>query len=351
VSDQANSSESSSDPAAAASPDPAATGETSAGGAPAANPDSAATGETSAGGAPAVNPDPAATGETSAGGAPGVPLGPGPAAVTGTTPPLRPSNIVIGLCLAVIGVVIVAVITLFTPTPTRDQDIPYLLEPLEKQLDTHLRYKAPRLDERKDWRSDFATEQFIWRNEISRIMLGNPEAKPIENKRDYLLYLADSYFKDEPHFEEAKASYLTATVTKRIPHENAYDYSDDELWRRIAYCDIRLGLYDEAETWLKKALKINEDAAKLKPDTILTDRRNRILDNLAENYSRKGQPKLAEELVNQRLREMSQPDIDNCVEVSVLYDMALAKQNEGDLKQAEHLYKLSRRAVWITTAL
>jgi len=264
------------------------------------------------------------------------------AAATTAKPSLRPNNIVIGLALAVMGVGIVAVVTLFTPTPTRDQDIPYLLEPLEKHLDAHLRYKAPHSPEHKDWRSDYATEQFIWRNELSKIMLGAPDAKPIENKRDFLLYLGDSFFKDEPHFEEAKTSYLTATATKRIPHEKAYDYSDDELWRRIGYCDIRLGLYDEAEIWLKKAMDINEAAAKGKPrELVLANTYNRILENSAENYARKGQPQLAENIVKMRLKEMGQPEPDFCIEVPVVYDLALAKQAEGNLKQAEHFYEIA----------
>ncbi len=240
------------------------------------------------------------------------------------------------------GVGIVAVVTLFTPTP-HDQDLPYLLEPLEKHLDVHLRYKPPNTPERKDWRGEYATEQFIWRNELSKIMLGAADApKPIENKRDFLLYLGDSFFKDEPHFEEAKSSYLTATVTKRIPHAGAYDYSDDELWRRIAYCDIRLGLYPEAEIWLKKAMEINEAAAKGKPrELVLANTYNRILENMAENYARKGEPQLAENYVKMRLKSMGQPNPDFCIEVPVVYDLALTKESEGDLKQAAHFFEIA----------
>lgn|GEM_PF-738355 len=252
----------------------------------------------------------------------------------------KPSNIVIGLCLAVLGVVIVALITLFTPTPTKDQDIPYLLDPLEKQLDAHLRYKKPSSLESKDWRREFVIEQSIWTNEVSKIILGRADAKPIELKRDYLLYLGDSYFKDEPHFAEAKAAYLTANAAPRIPHENTYDLGDDELWRRIGYCDIRLRFYDEAITWLKKAEKLNAEAAKSNPDLSLKATRARILDNLAECYTRMGQPKKGEETVQLRLAEMRQKYIDQCVEVPVLYNMALVKEAQGDLKAAEHFYKL-----------
>jgi tetratricopeptide (TPR) repeat protein len=310
------------DPAATASPDPAA----------AASPDPAA----------AASPDPAAAASPD----PAPAASPGPAVAAAEAKPKpkpkpRPSNIVLGLCFAVIGVVIVAVIVLFTPTPTRDQDIPYLLEPLEKHLDAHLRYRPPVPQEQKDWRNDLIVEQNIWTTEVSKIMLGRPDAKPIEFKRDYLFYLGDSYFKDEPHFAEAKAAYLTANVTRRAAHEKAYDYSDDELFRRIGYCDIRLGFYDEAEEWLKKALKVNEDATKIKPDMALTGTHNRIVDNLAENYSRKGQPKQAEELMQQRLRAMDQKSFDDCVELSMIYNLALAKEREGDLKQSEHFYKLA----------
>lgn len=215
-----------------------------------------------------------------------------------------------------------------------------MLEPLEKQLDARIRYKRPSSVESKDWRNDLFTEQSVWTNEVSKMILGRPEAKPIEFKRDYLLYLGDSYFKDEPHYAEAKAAYLIANATPRLKHANAYDMGDDELWRRIGYCDTRLGFYDEAETWLKKAEKLNADAAKTSDDASLTGTRSRILDNLAENYARKGQPKKGEELVQLRLREMKQKDIDQCVEPSVLYAMALIKENEGDLKAAEHFYKL-----------
>jgi tetratricopeptide (TPR) repeat protein len=266
---------------------------------------------------------------------------------------------------------IVAVIYLFTPTPTKDQDLPYLLEPVERFLDAKTRYKAPHSQDKKDWKSDLSTEQFIWRNELSKIMLGAPDAKPIEQKRDFLLYLGDSFFRDEPHFDESKAAYLTASATKRMPHINAYDYTDDELWRRIAYCDLRLGKYDEAEVWFKKALSLNEDAIKALPDlgianksslpytdlaieytkkgqqkfadqlVSLANSRNEIIANLAEVYCRKGQPQMAEELIKQRLKEMKQPNPDFCIEVNLLHDIALAKQGEGDLIKAEHFYKLA----------
>lgn len=285
--------------------------------------------QTSAAGA--TSPEPVSAGSGAAGKA---------APTAAGKPRLGPSNIVIGLAMTVMGVSLVAVVYFFTPTPTRDQDVPYLLEPLEKHLDKTIRYKPPHTTENKDWRKDFADEQFIWRNELSKMMLGAQDAKPIEFKRDFLLYLGDSFFRDEPNFAEAKAAYLTAAETNRIPHEKVYDFGDDELWRRIAYCDIRLGFYDEADKWLKKAMLFNQEAsAKEKPDVLRSNTRNRILDNLAENYARMGQTKAAEEQIGIRLKEMGQADPDSCIEIPVVFNLALTKQIEGDYKKSEHFYK------------
>jgi tetratricopeptide (TPR) repeat protein len=250
----------------------------------------------------------------------------------------RFSNIIIGLVLIVGGAILVALVTLFTPTPTPDQNVPYLLEPIEKHLDANLRYKTANALENKDWRHDLAVEQAIWTNEISKMMIGRPDAKPIENKRDYLLFLADSYFKDEPHFSEAKAAYLAANATPRVPHARAYDYSDAELARRIGFCDMRLGFYDEAESWLKKALVSIEADKNLKTDLSVIGSRNRIYDNMAENYARKGQPKLADEFLNRRLKAIQLKDAEDSIESPLLYVAALIKEQKGDFKAADALF-------------
>ncbi|MBU6453773.1 MAG: tetratricopeptide repeat protein [Cyanobacteria bacterium REEB67] len=250
----------------------------------------------------------------------------------------RFSNIIVGLVLIVGGAILVALVTLFTPTPTPDQNVPYLLEPVEKHLDANLRYKSADSLENKDWRHDLIVEQAIWTNEISKMMLGRPDAKPIENKRDFLLFLADSYFKDEPHFSEAKAAYLAANATPRVPHAKAYDYSDAELARRIGYCDLRLGFYDEAESWLKKALVNIEADKNLKTDLSVMGCRDRILDNLTENYARMGQSKQAEEYLNRRLTAIHLKDVEDSVESPLLYNAALIKEQMGDFKAADALF-------------
>ena len=75
-----------------------------------------------------------------------------------------------------------------------------------------------------------SVEQSIWTSEVGKITLGRADAKPSENKRDYQLFLGDSFFRDEPHFVEAKAAYIAANATPRVAHEKSYDMPDGDLW-------------------------------------------------------------------------------------------------------------------------
>ena len=96
-----------------------------------------------------------------------------------------------------------------------------------------------------------------------------------------------------------------------------------------------------SKSGFKKALAANKEVAQTNHDISINNSRIKIVDALAENYSRKGQPKMADELMQQRLRDMDSKHAESCVEVSVLYNLALAKEKEGDLKGAGRFYQLA----------
>jgi tetratricopeptide (TPR) repeat protein len=256
---------------------------------------------------------------------------------------LRLSNVAIGVVIGVIGIAAVGAIYLFTPPPT--DRVPYLLDPLEKHLDANVRYKMVNPAETKDWRHDFAVEQSIWTTEIAKITLGRGDAKPAEIKRAYQLFLADSFFKDEPHFIEAKAAYIAANLTPRAQHEKVYDMSDGDLWRRIGYCDTRLGMYGEADAWYKKALAFASAGDKYKTDMTLKSLRDLIKDNIIENDARRGEVKTAQALIDQHVKDILIKNIEDCVESPILYDQAVTYEQSGKLEKAAHFYEKAITAV------
>ena len=253
------------------------------------------------------------------------------------------SNVATGVVLGVGGIAAIGAIYLFTPPPT--DRVPYLLDPLEKHLDANIRYKVIPPSETKDWRHDFATEQNIWTTEVGKITLGRGDAKPAENKRDYQLFLADSFFHDEPHFIEAKAAYIAANATPRIPHEKAYDMLDGELWRRIGYCDTRLGMYDEGDAWYKKAMAFATAGDKYKTDYPLKTLRNAIIDNVIENDARRGDTKAGQALIDSRAKDINLLNLESCIESPLLYDQALVYDHSGKLEKAAHFYEKAIKAL------
>lgn len=244
-----------------------------------------------------------------------------------------------GILIGTVGIFTVCGLGLFI---YYDQ-LPYLLTGLDTILDAKIRYQATGSVQAKDWHKDFLDEQALWTNEVSKIKLGTSGAKPVEYKRDYLLFLADSYYRDQPHFMEAKAAYMAAKLEPRVAHEHSYDLSDGELDQRIGYCALRLGFYPEAEEYLNKALAffeaITDPQKKIQHEAGV----NAALDSLTECAIRTGRYDQAEALLKRRLTAIHLTDSKGTIEVPILLNYALLREGQGNLKEAEEYYLLAIR--------
>ncbi len=255
-------------------------------------------------------------------------------------PPLPPvsgkrGHPLILLLLAVAGTLVVIVIgcNIF------DKELPYFLVNLDPLLDQSLRYKPANAITSKDWRNELLVEQNIWVSEVNKIRLGQATAKPDMFKRDYLFYLADSYFRDDPHFMEAKAAYLAGNNEPRVPHTPGYDLSDGELAKKIGYCCLRLGQFTEAEQYLHKAIKIAEQNKNPKLAIESAGAINYCTDLLIECAIRQNHLAEAESLLKERMKRISLTDLNHCVENYLLFNNALLLEKKGDAADAEIFYQ------------
>jgi len=255
-------------------------------------------------------------------------------------PPLPPASgkrghplILLLLALGGTLVVIVMACNIF------DVPLPYFLVNLDPILEQNLRYKAADSAESKDWRNELLIEQTIWTNEVNKIKLGQNGAKPEMFKRDYLFYLADSYFRNDPHFSEAKAAYVTGSAEPRVAHKDGYDLSDAELSRKIGYCCMRLGQYEEAEKYLRQALKLFDQNTDPNLKIMSMGNGQFCLDVLTECAIRQNHIPEAESLIKQRLERIHLQKIEGCVEHYLLFDYALLQEKKGDAVKAEEFYK------------
>jgi hypothetical protein len=219
-----------------------------------------------------------------------------------------------------------------------EQKVPYLLGGVDTVLDSNIRYKSASPLGVKDWHNDFLVEQNIWTTEVNKIKLGLSGAKPEAFKRDYLLYLAESYFRDDPHFMEAKATYMAAAAEPRVQHEKGYDLTDAEINRKLAYCCLRLGQYAEAEAFMAKA----------RAEHIQTDKSGKpgvdpngafALDLLTECALRQNKLEQAKALLKERLAALQIKDPHTSVEQYYLFNNALLNEKEGNVDEAETFYK------------
>jgi len=257
-----------------------------------------------------------------------------------SNPPLPPASgerghPLILLLLAVAGtlVVIVVACNIF------DKELPYFLVNLDPLLDQTVRYRPANAPLSKDWRNELLVEQNIWVNEVNKIKLGQATAKPDMFKRDFLFYLADSYYRDEPHFMEAKAAYMAGSNELRVPHTPGYDISDIDLAKKIGYCCLRLGQYSEAEQYLRKAVKLADENKNPASKAVCAGVANYCLDLLTECAIRQNHLAEADVLFKERLKRISLTDLNNSVERYMLFNNALLLEKKGDMVNAEIFYK------------
>lgn len=240
-----------------------------------------------------------------------------------------------GLILAIASIAVVASITVVVFVP----DLPYLFPGIDNILDSGLRYKVSKNIEVKDWKSDLVVEQSIWTSEISRVELGLKTAKSYKLLRDFKLYLADSYFKDGLHYGQAKAAYLSALLEPKFKEQRSFIVSDSEIYGKLGYCCLRTGDLSAAQTYLRKCVAVL--AAEKNPDGKVKElgRYNEAVDNLTACLIAQGQAAEAQELVDQRLKNIEQKDIALCVEKGLLANGAGLAILRGDNTLAEKLYK------------
>lgn len=259
-------------------------------------------------------------------------------------PPPAPKNKALrgspflGIIFGTIGIFTVCGLGLLIFVP---ENIPYVLTGVDSALDSKIRYQTTNSVAVKDWHKDLQDEQIMWTNEISKIKLGTSGAKPLASKRDFLLFLADAYYRDQPHYMEAKAAYMAAMQEPKLPHEHAYEITDGELHQRIGFCALRMRFYNEAEEQLQQALAcaeaITDPKLKLQHDAGIT----LALDSLTECYIREGKLDKAEALLKRRLESIQQTNPKNSIEVSLLFNFALLREAQGNLKEAEEFFNLA----------
>ncbi|MBK9770936.1 MAG: hypothetical protein IPP57_08955 [Candidatus Obscuribacter sp.] len=210
---------------------------------------------------------------------------------------------------------------------------------LDQVLERTVRYPRTGSLESKDWRRDMLTEQTIWTDELTRVNLGTSDAKPYGRRRQFLLYLGDSYYRDEPRFDQARAVYINATLEPKSGSKQDFDIEESELQRRIGYCSLRLGDFEIAEKYLKSALALCDlaKAAPGKPN--VNGNLNAALDNLTEVYARQGKISEAQAIINRRLKAIDLKDPSFCVEPHLLFNVALIKEKAGDFVGAEKYYQ------------
>lgn len=220
-----------------------------------------------------------------------------------------------------------------------EHKIPYLLDNFDTVLDSSVRYKSTNPLGLKDWHNDFLIEQNIWTTEANKIKFGMNGAKPDAFKRDYLLYLGESYFRDEPHFMEAKATYLAAQAEPRIAHEKGYDMTDAEINRKLAYCCLRLGQYVEAENYMRQAMADTAKTAGGVAKKGQDPERSYALDFLCECALRQNKLDEARAFIKERLATLKIGDAMESVEQHLVFNSALLREKEGKNVEAENLYK------------
>jgi tetratricopeptide (TPR) repeat protein len=212
--------------------------------------------------------------------------------------------------------------------------IPYLGNSLDESLNRTIRYHSEQLPEVTDWRENLQIEQTVWIDELSHLESGDPKAPSFKRKRDNLIYLADSFYKDEPRFEQARNTYIEVLVEPRVEHENEVNLHPAELLRRIGYCSLRLGDLDTAISYLTKALdKLEQErksSGKIKEPGIY----NWSRDNLAEAYIRKNNLTEGQKIIDARLKDIELTSPDTCIEPHLVVNVALAKEKEGKLPES-----------------
>ncbi len=257
-----------------------------------------------------------------------------PKPASSAAPAKRGNPLVLGL-VAVAGAVVVTIIT----CDIFDQKLPDFMQPFEPSLDKHIRYGLGYGTGAKDWRNELLIEQTIWSSEVNKIRLGENNAKPEMYKRDYLFYLADSYYRDEPHFVEAKAAYLAGRAEPLVPHKPGYDIEPSELASKIGYTAMRSGSYAEAEKFLKEAIALCDADKAPTRKMVNGGRANFCLDVLAECAIRQNHLTEAQSIINQRLKRIELSSIEGSVEWYLLFNYAMLQEKLGKFSEAEAYYR------------
>ena len=124
-----------------------------------------------------------------------------------------------------------------------------------------------------------------------------------------------------------------------MPHENAINTSDGELTRRVGYCYMRLGKFEQAETYLRRALKLAQNDLKADGKPKEPGVVNWALENLTETLIRSGKLEDAKALIDQRLKSIDLQDAIYSVEAHLVFNYALLLDKQGRLAEADKYYQ------------
>lgn len=250
----------------------------------------------------------------------------------------KPGNLLVAITLGLVGTSVVAGLTILMFFPG-----PYPLGKLDQFLDKKVRY-SEKVAKKENWREALVEEQQLWLDSVNKLKFGHPDARPEAMKRDMLLFLADSYFRDPTKPEQARSTYMVALVEPVMPHKDAYNLDDALILERMALCSVALREPQEAEGYFLRALKFNSAReAKAMKDPLVKDASNRLQDELAYLYLKNSQfdKNKARQIVKDRLSKLGLSDIQNCVEIGLLNNVALLALSDGDLKLARRAFELA----------
>lgn len=255
--------------------------------------------------------------------------------VTSGAPLVKRGNPLVLLLVGLAGAGVVTAITCVI----FEKKLPDFLQPFEPTLDKHIRYGIGYGSAAKDWRNELLIEQAIWSGEVNKIRLGQNNAKSEIYKRDFLFYLADSYYRDEPHFVEAKAAYLAGQAEPAVPHKPGYDIGPAELASKIGYSAMRSGSYAEAEKYLKEAIAVCNADHDPTRKMVNDGRVNFCLDVLTECAIRQNHLAEAQSIIAERLKRIGMPNVEGSVEWYLLFNNAMLQEKLGKAGEAEAYYK------------
>ena len=221
----------------------------------------------------------------------------------------------------------------FAPTP-------YLFRSVDQYLDKSVRVPKSAMGPSKSvWPVSLQEEQMLWQDELTKVRLNLAQARPLSQKRDLMLYLADAYYRHPLMAEQAKSLYQCILDEPFIPHERAYIVSPSMIKQRIGLMAFKQHRYEEAERYLRQALE-GLGKADLDPDAqkVESGIKNDLRDRLARVLIIEGKLPEAASIIEARRKEIGVADVVSSVENLLVLNAANLAVAQKDLPRAGRLF-------------